>query len=108
MMNCWLKCYFFVLMLCFALVGCAQDNPYALIPPNYDDLVGKNFSDSIYMGRRVFKKVRETELIEELERRRSDGCILIFGVRKKDDIIEYWRVDSGPGTCYTRSKPINV
>ena len=60
------------------------------------------------MGRKVTKMIRETGLVEELEYRRKDGCILVFGVRKADDIIEYWRVDSGPGTCYTPRKPTNI
>ena len=79
-----------------------------MVPSNYDRLIGKSFSASIFKGRQVFKVVRETELVEELENRRLDGCILIFGVRKKDDIIEYWRIDSPPGTCQVTRNPHNV
>ena len=75
--------------------------------PNYDHLVGKRFSESVYMGRRDFKITRETPALEEFEERRSDGCILVFGVRKKDDVIEFWRIDSGVGSCPTRKAPLN-
>lgn len=90
--------------LCLILTSCSSAQYDVTQPPNYDNLVGKNFSDSIFKGRQVYKKIRETDALEELENRRSDGCILVFGVRKKDDIIEYWRVDSGLGTCLTRGK----
>ena len=76
-------------------------------PPNYNNLIGKNFSESIFKGRQVYKVVRETDSLEELENRRSDGCILVFGVRKKDDIIVFWRVDSGSGTCKVGKEPLN-
>lgn len=69
------------------------------VDANYDYLIGKSFSQSIYKGRQVYKKLRETESVEELESRREDGCVLVFGVRKVDDVIDYWRVDSGPNTC---------
>ena len=89
------------------LSACAND-PYSLSePPNYDGLVGKHFSESIFRGREVYRAVREIGAVEELESRRSDGCILVFGVRKADDIIEYWRVDSGAGTCLVRKQPLN-
>jgi hypothetical protein len=79
-----------------------------MVLPNYDHLIGKNFSDSIFKGRQVFKVIRETDSLEELENRRSDGCILVFGVRKKDNAIEYWRVDSGHETCKVSTHPFNV
>lgn len=89
------------------LASCASAEYDVTQPPDYDNLVGKDFSESIFKGRLVYKKIRETSTLEELENRRSDGCILVFGVRKIDDVIEYWRVDSGPGTCFTRSKALN-
>lgn len=93
--------------LFWALGGCASAE-YALAEPaNYDGLVGRNFSASIFKGRQVYRVVRETNGIEELENIRSDGCILVFGVRKTDDTIEYWRVDSGEGSCLTRKQPLN-
>ena len=93
--------------LCLLLTACGSS--YLLTePPNYDDLVGQRFSESIYMGRQVYRVVREIDAIEELENRRGDGCILVFGVRKSDDVILYWRVDSGAGTCFTRRQPLNV
>ena len=76
-------------------------------PPNYNNLIGNKFSESIFKGRQVYKVVRETDSLEELENRRSDGCILVFGVRKKDDIIVFWRVDSGSGTCKVGKEPLN-
>lgn len=79
-----------------------------MVPSNYDHLIGKSFSASIFKGRQVFKVVRETKIVEELENRRSDGCVIVFGVRKKDDIIEYWRIDSPPGTCQVTKNPHNV
>ena len=92
-----------------ALIACAVGDSYLLTqPPNYDHLLNKSFTQSIFKGREVFKKVRDTGQIEELENRRKDGCILVFGVQKDNDIIKYWRVDSGPGTCYTPRKPSNV
>jgi hypothetical protein len=94
--------------LCLGLISCSSDQYKLTQPPNYDYLIGKSFSESIFMGGKVYKKIRETDTIEELEERRSDGCILVFGVRKSNDVIEYWRVDSGPGTCYTRKKALSV
>ncbi len=97
------------LFLSITLNACAVGDDYLVTqPPNYDHLINKSFSESIFKGRQVFKKVRETELIEELENRRRDGCILVFGVQKDNDIIKYWRVDSGAGTCYLPRKPSNV
>lgn len=92
----------------FLLLGSCSSADYDVIhPPNYDNIIGTKFSDSVYKGRMVYKVIKATNTIEELENRRSDGCILVFGVRKSDDIIEYWRVDSGAGTCLVRKKPLN-
>lgn len=90
------------------LTACANGKHGLDVPPDYDHLIGKQFSVSVYMGRKVYKNVRDVGPIEELENRRSDGCILVFGVRKANDIIEYWRVDSGPGTCFTTRNPTSV
>ena len=91
----------------FFLVACSYDDYKVKHEPNYDYLIGQIFSDSIYKGRDVYKKIRETGTHEELESRLADDCILVFGVRKKDEVIEYWRVDSEPGTCRVRKKPLN-
>jgi hypothetical protein len=103
---------FIRLFFCFFIVSlsvaCAMGEPDVMEAPNYDSLIGKNFSNSIFKGRQVYKKIRETAAIEELENRRLDGCILVFGVRKTDDVIEYWRIDSGPNTCKVHRKPINA
>ena len=96
-----------VCWLCVMIASCASAKYDATRPPDYDHFVGKEFSKSIYKGRQVYKIVRETAALEEFENRRSDGCILVFGVRKKDDIIEYWRVDSGPGTCRLSRESLN-
>jgi hypothetical protein len=94
-----------VTFLCIVSLSCAND----LIPPNYDYLVGKKFTDSIPLAKHEFKKIRETASLEEYEfRRKEDGCILVFGVRIRDDIIDYWRVDSGSGTCYTKRRRPNM
>ena len=68
-------------------------------PVNDDHLIGKKFSEVIFKRRQVYKVIRETDSLEEFENRRSDGCIMVYGVRKKDDTIEYWRVSSGSDTC---------
>ena len=99
---------FFCVWMALILASCAFGDYELSHPPSYDHLIGKRFSDTVFQGQLVFKKVRETETIEELEKRRRDGCVLVFGVRKSDDVIEYWRVDSGPGTCLERRKPLNV
>ena len=90
-----------------ALVSCSMAQYEMMAAPDYDHLVGKSFSESIYLGRQDYKVIRKTPTLEELEKRRSDGCILVFGVRKKDDVIEYWRIDSGVGSCPTRKAPLN-
>jgi hypothetical protein len=87
--------------------GCASSDDSAMREPNYDHLIGKGFEQSIYMGRKVYKVIGSTDMVEELENRRSDGCVLVFGVGRRDDAILYWRVDSDSGTCRVRSKAIN-
>ena len=91
-----------------ALTSCANTKYEVTQTPNYDHLIGKRFADAVFKGRQVYKLVRETEQHEELETRRSDGCILVFGVRKKDDIIEFVRIDSGLDTCKVREAPHNL
>ena len=93
--------------MCATLVSCSMAQYEMKVAPDYDPLVGKSFSENFFMGRQVYKIIRETPTLEEFENRRSDGCILVFGVRKKDDIIEYWRIDSGVGSCPTRKAPLN-
>jgi hypothetical protein len=99
---------FFIVLITSLFIGCAIGEPDPMEAPNYDNLIGKNFSDSIFKGRHRYKKIRETTTIEELENRRLDGCILVFGVRKVDDVIEYWRIDSGSDTCKVHKRPINA
>jgi hypothetical protein len=94
--------------LMLLLGACATDDYAVIHPPNYDALIGKRFADAIYKGPLVYSIVRETPTIQEWENRRSDGCVLVFGVRKADQVIEYWRVDSGPGTCLVSKKALNV
>jgi hypothetical protein len=91
----------------FVTVACANSDDYVMREPNYDHLVGKEFGQSIYMGRKVYKVISSTAMLEELENRRGDGCILVFGVRKQDDVILFWRIDSGAGTCRVRNKAIS-
>lgn len=97
----------FVFAMAVLSVACASAQYEVLETPNHDHLIGKSFSKSIFKGRQVYTKIRETETQEELESRRSDGCALIFGVRKVDDVIVYWRVEPGVDTCKVRQKPLN-
>jgi hypothetical protein len=93
--------------------ACADRRDYAVIhPPQYDYLIGQPFSQTVF-GRprsstRFFRGLSTTEGVLEFEDRRSDGCVLVFGVRKSDDLIQYWRVDSGAGTCLVRNKAFTV
>ena len=99
-------------LLLYALIvasssACVSGRAEEWVEPNYDHMMGKNFSSDYLKGRlqdRARLKIRETELHEEFVIRRSDGCFLIFGVRKIDDVIEYWRVDSGPNTCMVTTR----
>lgn len=97
-----------VFFLSLMVTSCSFSDYDVIHLPNYDALIGKKFSSSVFKGRQTFKVVRETDIVDELEERRSDGCILVFGVRKSDDVIEYWRVDSGAGTCLVRKKQLGV
>jgi hypothetical protein len=77
---------------------------------NFDHLIGKSFSESIYKGCQSLTKTEDSDGIEVFQdSRRAGGYILIFGVNKADDSIKYWRVLSGPGTCKvtTRTSHIN-
>lgn len=57
------------------------------------------------MGWRRSRIVKDKDGVQEYQPLgRDDGCILIFGVRKEDDVILYWRVDSGVGTCLVSKK----
>jgi hypothetical protein len=102
--------YFFVSLLFLMAAGCVNFDDYAVIhPPQYDHLIGKKFKESIFYWKTSYEVVREVNEIAEFQKTgRKDGCILIFGVRKSDDIIQYWRVDSGIGTCLERKKSLNV
>jgi len=101
--------FFGVLHTCVVLSACADPYYFSNViqSPNYDYLVGKSFSESIFQGRKLYSKIRDIDGIEELEHRRPDRCVLVFGVRKTDDAILYWRIDSGPGSCPTRDQPLN-
>jgi hypothetical protein len=92
--------------LLFLALGCVNTDDYAKIhKPQYDHIVGKKFKESIYEAKNSFERVREVDgIVELMKTGRTDGCVLIFGVRKTDDVIQYWRVDSGAGTCLERKK----
>jgi hypothetical protein len=86
--------------LCVLLGACGSVQSEEWVDPDYEHLVGKSFSNSIYKGRTAFTKIGEVDGIEVYrDSRRDDGCVLTFGVKKADDTIKYWRIDSGPGTC---------
>lgn len=100
--------YLIIVMTVLAMQSCSHTD-YALTEiPNFNHLIGKNFSESIYKGRQVYKKIQETPTTEELETQRSDGCKFIFGVSKIDDVILYWRVLPHVESCKQRKKPFNV
>lgn len=84
--------------------GCVQPEEV----PNLDHLVGKKFSESVYMGRKVYKQAFETANFEELFEEKDNGCKLYFGVRKLDDVIIYWRIDPSIETCRSRKIPLNM
>jgi hypothetical protein len=83
------------------LVSCVNPEDFRKIhKPDYDHLIGLKFEVALpRLSRMGFKSVREIGEIEELENRRSDGCIMVFGVRKVDNIIQYWRDDSKDTEC---------
>ncbi len=93
-----------IAIMCLLLGACSYSDYAVVHKPNYDNLVGKVFSEKIYMGRKVYKVIKDDQTMEELENRRSDGCILVFGVTKNDDIIRYWRIDSEEGSCLVSKK----
>ena len=75
-----------------ALGSCANDAYLLTEFPNYDHLIGKRFSEVISLvGQRGFRRIGETNEYEDLEERRPDGCATVFGIRKKDGVIAYWR-----------------
>lgn len=97
----------FVLIYLLADCGSAQSDEW--IDPNYDHLIGKSFSESIYKGRQALTKTEDSDGVEVFQdSRRDDGCVLIFGVRKADDSIKYWRVLSGPGTCRVTKRTTHI
>jgi hypothetical protein len=90
-----------------SIVACA--NPYRLEVPNYDHLIGKKWVEiGQPQSRLAFKRIRELEGYEELEANRPDGCAVLFGVRKIDGVVSYWRVTPSPQSCKVRANPLNV
>jgi hypothetical protein len=98
--------FIFLLLISIKLLGCGSTA--VLYESNYDELVGKKFSESIFNGRLGFDVIFETDYLEELRNTRRDGCQITFGVVKSTDIIKYWRIDSEPGTCLVTRVPHNV
>jgi hypothetical protein len=91
------------------LSACANDEYFLSEVPNYDDLVGKKFTEVIHpVAQLGFKKLNETNESEELEDKRPDGCSTVFEVRKADGVITHWRVTPSPSACKVRRKPFNV
>ena len=103
------KILFIFTFAVFVLSSCAY-NPYGLTEvPNLDHFIGKKFSEVIQpIDQLGFKKTREIAEFEELENKRPDGCVTIFGVRKKDGVIGYWRITPSPTECKVRRIPLNV
>lgn len=97
-----------ILLITMMLTLCACANEPMEIP-NYDRLIGKKFTDVIQpVARLGFRTIGETSEFEELENKRSDGCSTIFGVRKSDGVIAYWRISPSPEACKVTRKPVNV
>lgn len=91
--------------------ACVNGRSEEWVDANHDYMMGKTFSVDYLKGRladRPKLKIRETELHEEFKVRFSDGCLLIYGVLKSNDVIEYWRVDSGPGTCKVTTRRMHL
>ena len=99
-----------MLFLSMFLMSCESYGPGELISPNYDHLIGKIFSQSFFKGRQAFSIIEESEAIQVFQdRSRANGCLLTFGVSRADDVIRFWRIDSGPDTCkvLTRTSHLN-
>lgn len=89
----------FVFPICL-LISCAGNEPdaYSAIP-NYDQLLGRKYSDVIYLGRAGAQTIHEDTEFETLEKKRADGCATAFTVRKKDDVIVAWAITPSPALC---------
>lgn len=91
----------------FAFCGCANEDYWRTEIPNYDSFIGRKFVDVIHpVAQRGHRVVRETDEYRDLEDKRSDGCATLFGVRKKDGVIAYWRVTPSPESCRFSRKPV--
>jgi hypothetical protein len=86
------------------LIGCAGPD----IAPNYDHLIGKKFSHVIHLSKSIFQRNNETDFFEELYIFGRNECKTIYGVRKSDDVIIYWRVEPSPEACKIRARTISL
>jgi hypothetical protein len=92
-----------------SLAACASDDYRLTEIPNYDHLVGKKYIEVIpYAAQLGFKKTLDAPDHEEVEDKRPDGCSTIFGIRKADGVITYWRVLPSPNACKVARKALNV
>lgn len=103
-----LKSLIVVILLGVTLASCSNSDYEVNRAPNYDHLIGKKFSESINVSGRIATRTVVNDRVDEFELHRPDGCFMVFGVRKADDVIEYWRVGSGAGTCLERRRAINA
>lgn len=103
-----LKFLIMVILFGATLTACSTSDYEVNRAPNYDHLIGKKFSESINVSGRIFIRTVVNDAIDEFELHRPDGCFIVYGVRKADDVIEYWRVGSGAGTCLERRRSINA
>lgn len=99
-----------VVVIFSLLVGaCASEDYWPTEVPNYDHLVGKKYVEVISpVAQRGFKKTQENSEYEEVEDKRPDGCSTIFGVRKADGVIAYWRVLANSDACKVSRKAFNT
>lgn len=90
------------------LGACASADYWLTEIPNYDYLVGRKFTEAISpVAQRGFKKTLDASDHEEVEDKRPDGCSTIFGIRKADGVITYWRVLPSPSACKVARKALN-
>lgn len=97
------------LVVAMLLGACTNDEYFLSEVPNYDDFVGKKFKEVIQpVAQLGYRKLSETNELEELEDKRPEGCSTVFEVRKADGVITRWRVTPSPSACKVRRKPFNV
>jgi hypothetical protein len=97
-----------LISVCIFLVGCAAPKDEELGDVNFDHLIGQKPSVALPNGRRPFNSINVNDSIEELVPGSLGPCAVMFGVRKSDDTIVYWKfVSPPPRTCKKAKRPWN-